>query len=260
MSYYSNTIMSDSPVAYYHLNESSGLVAYDQTSNHYNATLPSGCTYSQVGALLTDTDTAITLPAGGALTLPYQINITTWSAITVECWLMQGAGWNLITVTYTSASGGTLIYYLNGAVTSVATSGGIAEVSASLEFVGNYAAGTFDEVALYNTALSSTRVLAHYQAAQFHPIVVLPTAIRRDGMIPVVARRTGAMPTVARRDGTLPMVARRTGVIPFISRRDGTMPTVARRDGSIPAVARRTGTIPVVFRRDGTMPTVARRG
>jgi hypothetical protein len=259
---YSSTILADTPVCYYRMSESSGLTAHDATTNHYNATLPSGCTYAVTGALIGDSDTAITLPAGGSLILPWQINITTWSAITVELWLKQSAGWNMITITYTSASGGTLIYYLNGTVTTATTSaGGIVQVGTALEFVGNYAAGTFDEVAIFNYVLSPLKITAHLTAATAATVFVLfPTMRRRSGTMAMV-RRDGASVAMVRRDGAGMSSKRRDGAVPYTpSRRSGPLPTTQRRDGTGTIAKRRDGQGISTKRRLGMAVTTQRRG
>jgi len=131
MSLYSATILADSPQAYYRLNESSGTVATDSSGHGYNGTLSGINAYSQAGAIVGDSDTAITFAAAGGLTFPYNLNITTQTAATFECWVNlsgygsgyygqgpygQGdmspdSGWHHVAIATDATS---TIYYLDG--------------------------------------------------------------------------------------------------------------------------------------------------
>jgi hypothetical protein len=57
---YSTDLLSMGPLAYYPLNDTSGTVAYDSTSNSYNGTFTNGLTLGTPGLIPGDSDTAIT--------------------------------------------------------------------------------------------------------------------------------------------------------------------------------------------------------
>ena len=162
MSYYS-TILADSPQAYYRLDETSGLVANDSSGNGHNATLPaSGITYSQTGALVGDADTSMLFTSTAALSLPYSLNPSTWTALSLEFWTKLSSGWQHIVVT-TSNSTGTTTIYLNGSVYS-SGSGDFVGIDTDIYFAGSPLSGNLDEISLYNYALTSTQVSNHYTA------------------------------------------------------------------------------------------------
>jgi hypothetical protein len=58
---YSQVVLSDAPLAYWRVDETSGLVAHDITGNGYDATYVGGSTLGASGALVGDSDTAVTL-------------------------------------------------------------------------------------------------------------------------------------------------------------------------------------------------------
>ncbi len=61
---YSTTILSQDPVAYYRLGESSGTVAYDSSGNHDNASLSGSITLGVPGAVGNDSNTAYQFNGG----------------------------------------------------------------------------------------------------------------------------------------------------------------------------------------------------
>lgn len=78
--------------------------------------------------------------------------------------------WDYLVMT---RSGSMLTFYVNGvAVASTAatgalnTSSGILAIARTGSYAGDYFNGAIDEAAVYNTALSSARVLAHYNAGK----------------------------------------------------------------------------------------------
>src|SRR6266446_7743064 len=97
---YSATILADNPQAYYRLDETSGTVAHDSSPNGNNGTLPaSGITYSQPGAIVGDSNTSMLFGASSALSLPYNLNPSTWSALSLEYWINLTSGWQHVVVT-----------------------------------------------------------------------------------------------------------------------------------------------------------------
>lgn len=174
---YAATILADSPVAYYRMNESSGVIAHDATSNHYDATLTGSFTLSQPGAIVGDTDTSILFnSASAALNLPYTLNITTFSALSLEFWINIASVWHHVAVT---CNGPTTITYYDGSVISPGTAASI-EISSIFSYAGSYLNGYLDEVAIYNYVLTSTQVLTHYHAANISQLKPYPRVIMAD--------------------------------------------------------------------------------
>lgn len=164
MSVYSALILAASPQAYYRLGEASGNIAHDSSGNGYNATV-SGATLSQTGAIAGDSDTSMLFTASGGLTLPYNLNPTSWSALTLEFWISVGTGWNHVVI---AADATSTLFYLNGiSVSAGSISGASVLVSAIFDFAGSLISGGYlDEVALYNYKFSSGLAAAHYFASR----------------------------------------------------------------------------------------------
>ena len=162
---YASTILGDGPKAYYRLDEVSGAIAADQTSNHYNATLSGGFTFGQPGALSNDTDTSIAFATTGMLSLPGALNVTTFTALSVEFWINTGTAWQYFVVT---CNGSVTTAYLNGSVTAFGTPAPV-EIGALFDVAGSYLAANLDEVAIYNYVLSAAQIAAHYAAAAATP-------------------------------------------------------------------------------------------
>jgi hypothetical protein len=89
MSYYSSTVMNDSPVAYYRLDEASGTTAIDASGNGYTGTYSgSGVTYGVAGALSNDADTSVTFNgSSGDMAMPAGVDPSTFQSLSVEFWL-----------------------------------------------------------------------------------------------------------------------------------------------------------------------------
>lgn len=222
---YPTTILADTPQAYYRLDEASGLVAHDSTSHHYDAALSGVMAYSQPGAILTNTDTSIAFAASGAVSLPYTLNDTTFSAISLEFWINLGTGgWQYIVATN---DGATTLLYLNALVVAAVASSSI-QVSALFDVAGSSGSATLDEIALYDYALSAVQILNHYAVAGYSAVVLLGALARRSGILPALARRSGSGTSGVRRDG-----------VKSLSRRSGTGAVQVRRDGVTPGTKRR---------------------
>jgi hypothetical protein len=157
---YDTTILADNPTAYYETSETTGSTAFDATSNHYDATLAGGFTLAQPGAT-NDGNTAIALSATGTFILPYTLNVTTFSAISIEFWINASTSWQHFAIT---CDDHTTLAYLNGSITAIGTTA-LVEVGVLFDFAGSYAAASFAKVAIYNYKLSSSQVAAHYAAA-----------------------------------------------------------------------------------------------
>ncbi len=185
MSLYSTTVLADSPVAYYRLDEVTGTTAYDSTSNHYDAALNGTFTLNQPGAIIGDSDTCVLFTgAASGLTVPYTLDITTFSAITIEIWLNivgSNTGW---TQTVVTCDGTTTLVYTQGVVTATSPSSPMT-IDAAFGYIGSYLTAYMDELSIYSTALSASRVLAHLNNAGYTipDTVVIPGVNRRAGTV-----------------------------------------------------------------------------
>src|SRR5206468_336504 len=82
---YSSTVLADSPLVYYHLDETSGLTAADSSGNGVTGTYASSSiTYHVVGALVGDSDTAITTTYNGAAFSASSATLPSTGSRTVE--------------------------------------------------------------------------------------------------------------------------------------------------------------------------------
>jgi len=86
---YQQTLLADSPTAYYRFDESSGTTANDSSGNGYNGTYASsGVTLGQTGAIVGSSDTAVLFDGiAGEMTSPAGVNTAGWSAFTIEAWV-----------------------------------------------------------------------------------------------------------------------------------------------------------------------------
>src|SRR5262249_3595192 len=113
---YLATILNNGPVAYYRMNIASGSVVPNIVSSLYAASLVGSFTLSQPGALLGDSDTAIAFTGlNSGLVLPSSLDITTFSACSIEYWLNVGGDWNHVVIV---TDGQSTTYYVNGALTT----------------------------------------------------------------------------------------------------------------------------------------------
>lgn len=163
---YVSTILADRPKAYYRLDEPSGGIANDISGNGYTASI-SGASYSQVGAIVNDTDTCMLFASGGGVTLPYTLGFSGWSAASIEFWIKLDNNWHYIVIT---SSGASTIYYLDGTPITP-SSGGSLLINDTLTFAGSLTiSGYVDELAVYNVVLSATQVANHYAASLQTPV------------------------------------------------------------------------------------------
>jgi hypothetical protein len=156
---YSSTILADNPQVYYRLDETSGIIAHDSSGNTYHGILDgSGITYSQNGAIIGDSDTALLFTAFGAVTFPSTLNIATWNALSLEYWINLTSGYQYIVIT---TDGTTTLKYLNG-VLYTSGSGDVVVVDSDVTYSGSVASGDLDEIGLYNYVLSPAQISRHY--------------------------------------------------------------------------------------------------
>lgn len=228
---YQNVVLSDNPLTFWMMNETSGTTATDLGSAAINGTyvdtptlnvstsligLPKGVTFDGIGEYLkTDNQSAYNLAPngnwshecwfkttttgvcsisavrnhgaseGGTILSAFFTNVTTNK---VSLYVTDSAGTGYVTLTSstsintgsyfhicaTAVSGGALKLYING-VEEASTTSSRSSSTQSRDFVvaaqpaqtgvwQNPIAETAMAAALYNTTLSSTRVLAHYNA------------------------------------------------------------------------------------------------
>ena len=106
---YSSTILGDSPVVYYRLDEASGTTAADSSGHGYSATYASsGITYGVAGAISGDSDKAITSSFSGAAASRSDSALPTGAgARSVEAWekTTGGGTYSLLSYGALSANG-----------------------------------------------------------------------------------------------------------------------------------------------------------
>lgn len=88
MSFYSQAILADQPVAYYRLDEISGTAVNDSSGNSYNGTINGAVTMNQQGALVNDSDAAMLFDGSTAyLSLSSALKTDGWTAFSLESWI-----------------------------------------------------------------------------------------------------------------------------------------------------------------------------
>jgi hypothetical protein len=232
---YMDSVLADSPVAYWRLGEASGTTAADGIRGRHGSYIGTP-TPNQTGALNGDANPAVTfngtsqyagVPYDAALN-PAQFSLEAWAKPTggagnwravagtwsddlsstargVGIWANGSNQWTVWAGNGTSPStvvtgpaittntwahlvatydGTTLRLYVNGILAGSSTGGFTANTSGPLGISAfNYPTagwndffpGQIDEVALYSSALSQTRVQAHYLLGRAHRDVVLDT-------------------------------------------------------------------------------------
>ncbi len=216
---YSSTVLSDSPVGYWRLDDTSGTSAADSSGNGYNGTFVNSPTKNASGAVV-DGDAAVSFNGTSQYAHRAFTSALNPSHFTVEAWVYPtGSGsrrilsaaqqatstkdigytlgqssaakfyigifdgtnnigvgatdttvrsrnaWYYLVGTY---DGTNLRLYVNGALVAT-SSASYAPATSEDTFIGrdwntNYWAGTIDEPAIYSTALSASRIAAHYEA------------------------------------------------------------------------------------------------
>jgi len=126
---YSGAITADSPNIYYRLGESSGTVAADSSGNSHNGTYAaSGVTLGVPGAIVNDTDTAITLDGvAGHVQEQSGAGVPTGFATrSIEVWFKTTTGIEMPIVSYGTPGTANELFgiYLNGTSIEVKTGAG----------------------------------------------------------------------------------------------------------------------------------------
>lgn len=220
---YSSTVLSDNPIRYYRLGETSGTVATDIGSQARNGTYTGGYTLNQSPLIAGDTNHSVLFDGtSGYVSLPTTSLPTGSANWSLEGWIkITGApgtnpsiivlfgnwgtsaavaalglrttkvgdatdfGTDAIGTTVLSLNtphhlvatydGTTMRLYVDGnldASTTVTPAITLSESNIGQGNGGNYLAAYIQEVAIYSTVLSATRVSAHYQAGITTGLVV----------------------------------------------------------------------------------------
>lgn len=209
---YRSVVLSDNPVSYWRLGESSGAVAADELGVNNGTYAASGVALGGAGAIASDTNTAATFSGTSGVSIPDSASLHFSSAMTFEVWVNPtttgriatksatgGPDWFLNLETgnkfrfavadtgfvnhFSPFSAAVALYswhhvagvydgahvrlYVDSVEQTPATAASITinnnNGALQLAETGGSLAGTIDEVAVYNTALSAARILAHYQ-------------------------------------------------------------------------------------------------
>ncbi len=241
---YADTVMTDTPLAYYRLDDTGGTTMYDATNDRLNGAYGSGITRGATGLIANSPDAAASFPGGSwsassIATVPQSGTLQPSSAVSVEAWAKEsatnttgnaidlvsygpvsGAAYSLkitasntfaftvrttapatLTVTGTTTlSAGTVYHavgtydgttsklYVNGSLeASSPGSGGLSysgistyglSIGAGQSTIRSVFNGVLDEVAVYGTALSDTRIAAHDNVSAFTPSGTGPSHIQ----------------------------------------------------------------------------------
>lgn len=202
---YDEAVLADEPVAYYRMDETSGPTAADSSGNGRSGTYQTGVTLGTPGALLDDPSTAVTGPSSGPALVATDAGLPDDAEErTIEVWARQqasgsefvgygdffvrplGAGsirvvmdgidldvpsttdmtqhaWHHYVVTVTAA--GLVSVYVDGQLAGSDSNPSLDTTRDGSFRVGN-PYGTFDEAAVYDTALSAERVAEHWFRGQ----------------------------------------------------------------------------------------------
>lgn len=217
---YAGMVGSDAPAGYWRLGEGSGTTAADSSPNANHGTYSGNPTLGSAGAIMEDTDDAVTLGATQYVSVADANSLDLGNTFTLEAWVyadltapatayilskgtnapelylhypagvsgarlvlavrgvgvVAASGYTIPLKTWThvvaTKSGATSKVYIDGTDQSAIVTDRTAASTATALTIGNSSArvsadqfvGRLDEVAVYPTALSATRVAAHYAA------------------------------------------------------------------------------------------------
>jgi hypothetical protein len=231
---YSSTILADSPIVYWQLNETSGTTATDSSGHSNTGTYVGTYTHNVSAAGASLLSNGVTLDGStGYINVPTITQINTGGLFSVEVWingknvggstngrilatdhtdinakgfqLVSGSsnndiwfdigvsgspavyspsylqlnnfwnnnGWNHLVATY---NGSYISLYINAILVSqtaatgtIVTPGYNLNIGRNPAYTGDYYGGTISNVAIYNSALNSTQITNHYNAAGSNP-------------------------------------------------------------------------------------------
>jgi len=218
---YSAAVLADKPMVYYRLNETSGSSAADSSGNINGGFYsPTGVTYSVPGALLNESDTALSL-SGSATVVDSAFPPSPTGNTTTELWFKVGSSqyssgiddlisdnsviafltnggasinvgpgfggdlnfplphpandgqWHLFDIGWSGPGSNVCAVYYDGRFIGAQGNGYRTCGSQTTGLVvgafnNNGTAGSFDEVAVYPTQLSGTRIAAHWSIGASH--------------------------------------------------------------------------------------------
>ena len=254
---YSQTVLADSPLAYWRLGEASGTSAADASGNGRTGSYVASPTLGLAGALTGESNTAVgfngssqyvNVPYTAALN-PAQFTVEGWAFITGgqgthrslvtsrnystnnargfviyaaadntwQFWTGVGSGWGIVygppvtlnqwTHLVGTHDGTTMRLYVNGALIGATPSGYVQNTQRPLRIASGatekaspqfYLPGRVDEAAVYGSALSATRVQAHFAAAGSsggggnQPPNAVATASPTSGTVPLAVNFNGS--------------------------------------------------------------------
>jgi len=147
---YKQTALGDTPKAYYRLGEASGTTTNDISGNALNGTYnTSGVTYGVAGAILNDTDTAVTFDGtAGYMALPAGVSPAGLSAFSFSLWFKPGTlvastNHRIISNANTGSSNAGFDCGLNGSTGGVFFAMGNGTTNAFANSTTNLVAGTW---------------------------------------------------------------------------------------------------------------------
>lgn len=202
---YAAVVLADSPVGFYRLEEGSGVVAFDSSTSNNDAAYVGAPTYGIIGAVDNGVDavsgSCIDAPTDfgsmSAATVEFWWKYTSQLYIFRDATALGGHGWYMSATvvkigslsrtlqnwpniadgswhhialttdgtTTTAYADGVSRDTWNGSWLTVTTAASPLRFGANGLNAGQWWPGAFDEIAIYDFELSSTRVAAHYAAA-----------------------------------------------------------------------------------------------
>lgn len=191
-SLYAQTVLSDSPIAYYRLGEPAGFsitTAYDWGGSAFNGTISGGVTLGEPGAIFNDPNTAMLFDgATGFISLPTNVNGNGQGALSVELWLnlstaSLGSFTNVISAGVEASNTGYQIFWSGSTALIFEVCNGTSHARATYTTTataGNWLhlVGTYDgsNVRFYvNSVLRATTAFTGTISASANPVIAATT-------------------------------------------------------------------------------------
>lgn len=191
-SLYAQTVLADSPIAYYRLGEPAGFsitTAYDWGGSAFNGTISGGVTLGEPGAIFNDTNTAMLFDGStGFISLPTNVNGNGQGALSVELWLnlstaSLGSFTNVISAGVEASNTGYQIFWSGSTALIFEVCNGTSHARATYTTTataGNWLhlVGTYDgsNVRFYvNSVLRATTAFTGTISASANPVIAATT-------------------------------------------------------------------------------------